>query len=207
VVRVGRARIELAPFALKGRCTPMCYRPPTLDRSQSSFHWEPHNPHTPVVGLCGVEPPSLAASRLQRESPSEDEPQTQKRRKPLGFPGGFPWISLWFCRPSADPPPGWRTCACSDESRHNRRSSRTYARRLFRANRMTGLGATWTLTQLKSHAHTCSSSDRLSNFESGHCDQNWRCDDARARPAIMKSARVVLIVRQTRWPQEASRAD
>jgi len=41
------------------------------------------------VGLCGVEPPSQSAPRLQRESPSEDEPQTQKRRKPLGFPGGF----------------------------------------------------------------------------------------------------------------------
>ena len=41
------------------------------------------------MGLCGVEPPSQSAPRLQRESPSEDEPQTQKRRKPLGFPGGF----------------------------------------------------------------------------------------------------------------------
>ena len=27
--------------------------------------------------------------RGQRESPSEDELETQKRRKPLGFPGGF----------------------------------------------------------------------------------------------------------------------
>jgi len=27
--------------------------------------------------------------QARRESPSEDEPQTQKRRKPLGFPGGF----------------------------------------------------------------------------------------------------------------------
>ena len=51
-----------------------------------------------MVGLCGVEPPSQSAPRLrrcgvpgggQRESPSEDEPQTQKRRKPPGFPGGF----------------------------------------------------------------------------------------------------------------------
>jgi hypothetical protein len=32
------------------------------------------------VSLCGVEPPSRLAPRLQRESPSEDEPQTQRPR-------------------------------------------------------------------------------------------------------------------------------
>ena len=44
-----------------------------------------------MVGPCGVEPPSRAARRLQRQSPSEDEPRAQKRKKP---PRGTGRLSL-----------------------------------------------------------------------------------------------------------------
>src|SRR6478736_420995 len=41
----------------------------------------------PIVSPCGVEPPSNEARRLQRQSPSEDEPRALKREKPPRFPG------------------------------------------------------------------------------------------------------------------------
>lgn len=77
---VGRARVELTPFALKGRCTPPCYRPELWIDHCRCFIRNTSPIHTLVVSLCGVEPPSRLAPRLQRESPSEDEPQTQRPR-------------------------------------------------------------------------------------------------------------------------------
>ena len=79
----------------------------TIYESLTSFHWKHLTlSHTCVVGTLGsnrlaIRPHVYGEGRLPSTNP---RPKTTKAAR---FPGRLPWISLWFCRPSAYQSPAW----------------------------------------------------------------------------------------------------